>query len=529
MEDISRNAVKAQLEKILTSSNFATASQLSNFLRYVVEQTLNGQSDSIKQYTVAVEALGYAADFDPQSNPTVRVHAQQLRRALDHYYQTQGFEDPIRIDIPKGSYIPNFLENQKAPLAKSSAESASTVPAQSPLDSTGPSIAVVMFGNLNKMDENIFLAQGLTGEILISLTRFSGLRILGPLFQAEGERIDYYKILHEYGAMFVLQGWVRSQGQAIRITIDLTDASTGDKQWGRTFQYDLEKSSLFEIEDEVTSQVVGEIADGIGIIFQKLQSETYPEHIKLSDVTMAVLKYNNVWMTLDPRDWKATLEAIREALKKEPQNALLLALLSNTYYGDVIYELGMDPEAYSKMGPLAQKAVSLDPNLQVARYNLVVQNCFHGRAQESVAEARRVVAMNPNHARIVAGCGSELTTVGAYDLGKEFMERAKLLNPHYPSWYHFVDYVIHFRHEQYEEAWTEALKIHVEGVLWHPLLRAAVLGKLGRTKEAKVYLDELLRIRPDFPSRPREIIRLIFVLDEHIEMIWDGLRKAGLE
>ena len=385
-----------------------------------------------------------------------------------------------------------------------------------------------MFGNLNRMGESNFLAQGLTGEILISLTRFSGLRVLGPLFQAEGERIDYYKIHHEYGAMFVLQGWVRGQGKAIRITIDLADAATGAKQWGRTFEYDLEQTSLFEIEDEVSSQVVGEIADGVGIIFQKLQSETYHEHIKLSGVTMAVLRYNNVWMTLDPWDWKATLEAIREALAKEPQNALLLALLSNTYYGDVIYELGMEPAANSKMGPLAQKAVSLDPNLKVARYNLVVQNCFHGRAQESVEEARRVVALNPNHARIIAGCGSELTTVGAYDLGRELMDRAKQLNPHYPSWYHFVDYVIHFRHEQYEEAWTEALKIHVEGVLWHSLLRAAVLGKLGRTKEAKVYLDELLRIRPDFPTRPREIIKLIFVIDAHVAMIWDGLCKAGI-
>ncbi len=413
------------------------------------------------------------------------VRAQQLRRALDQYYQTQGVKDPIRIDIPKGSYIPFFLENQKAPKAKSPYEAPSSVPALSPLDFSSPSIAVVMFGNLNRMGESNFLAQGLTGEILISLTRFSGLRVLGPLFQAEGERIDYYKIHHEYGAMFVLQGWVRGQGKAIRITIDLADAATGAKQWGRTFEYDLEQTSLFEIEDEVSSQVVGEIADGVGIIFQKLQSETYHEHIKLSGVTMAVLRYNNVWMTLDPWDWKATLEAIREALKKKTKNALLLALLSNTYYGDVIYELGMEPAANSKMGPLAQKAVSLDPNLKVARYNLVVQNCFHGRAQESVEEARRVVALNPNHARIIAGCGSELTTVGAYDLGRELMDRAKQLNPHYPSWYHFVDYVIHFRHEQYEEAWTEALKIHVEGVLWHPLLRAAVLGKLGRTKKQR--------------------------------------------
>lgn len=62
----------------------------------------------------------------------------------------------------------------------------------------------------------------------------------------------------------------------------------------------------------------------------------------------------------------------------------------------------------------------------------------------------------------------------------------------------------------------------------HPLFRASVLGKLGRIEEAAVYLNELLEIKPDFLKRPREIIKLLFVLDEHVEIIWDGLCKAGL-
>ncbi|NIN62197.1 MAG: hypothetical protein GTN55_07460, partial [Gammaproteobacteria bacterium] len=63
----------------------------------------------------------------------------------------------------------------------------------------------------------------------------------------------------------------------VRISTDLTDASTGGKQWGRTFEYDLEESSLLDIEDEVTSQVAGVVADGLGIIFRRLGSETYNE------------------------------------------------------------------------------------------------------------------------------------------------------------------------------------------------------------------------------------------------------------
>jgi hypothetical protein len=55
------------------------------------------------------------------------------------------------------------------------------------------------------------------------------------------------------------------------------------------------------------------------------------------------------------------------------------------------------------------------------------------------------------------------------------------------------------------------------------------LGELGRVKEAQVYINKLLQIKPEFPKRPREYIRLLFVLDEHVEMVWDGSQKAGLE
>ena len=515
------DTVKNQLERILASPEFVAGKRVSQFLRYVVEQSLNGQSGSIKQYTIAVDALGYGDDFEPTTNPTVRIVARRLRRALDDYYDKQGALDPIRIDLPKGRYIPVFLENHSA--------SKAPVPDHTPRILTEPSIAVFMFENLNEKDENSFLAKGLTSEMIISLTRFSGLKILGPLDQAEGKMIDFYKIYNEYMAMFVLQGKVRSQGSKIRITTDMTDASTGAKVWGRTFEYDLEKTSLFEIEDQVTSQVAGVVADGLGIIFRKIKADTYQNHIRISEFTDAVLLYNNAWATLTPQDWSIALLAINKALGKQPKNALMLALKSNAYYGDVLFEMNLDPESRSEMEALAHKAFSLDPDLQIARYNRVVQHGFHGRIKQCVEEAQKVVAMNRNHARILAGCATQAATVEAYDLGRDLTERAKRLNPHYPGWYHFADYVVQFGNERYEEAWAEAQHIHIEGLFWHPLLRAAILGKLGRVKEATVYVDELLQMKPDFPQRPREVIRLLFVTDKHVEMIWDGLRRAGMK
>ena len=529
MTDIAPDTIQPQLEKILSNSEFLASKVLSRFLRYVVEQTIDGQSGGIKQYTVAVEALGYGADFDPQSNPIVRINARKLRRALDRYYLNQDIEDPVRIDIPKGNYIPVFLDNPTASKAPVSSECPPCVPEHATHSLSEPSIAVVMFENLHGKDEESFLARGLTSEILISLTRFSELSVLGPLVETEGKPIDLYQICHEHGARFALQGWVRGQGSKIRITTDLADASSGANVWGKTFEYDLEKTSLFEIEDQVSSQVAGVVADGLGIIFRKIKADSYHKYIRVSEFTESVLLYNNMWATLAPQDFKNALLAINKALDKQPENALLLALKSNIFYGDVIFELELFPESRSEMEPLALKASSLDPDLQIARYNLVVQHGFHGRVKPCIEEAQKVVAMNPSHARILAGCAVQTASVEAYDLGRDLVERAKNLNPHYPSWYHFVDYLIHFGNERYEKAWAEVQHIHIEGLFWHPLLRAAPLGKLGRVKEAAVYIDELVQMKPEFPKRPTDIIKLLFVTEKHVEMIWDGLYKAGMK
>ena len=64
--------------------------------------------NKLKGYTVAVQAFGRSPAFDPQTSPLVRVEARRLRQALEHYYLTAGKSDPVRILIPKGSYVPIF-------------------------------------------------------------------------------------------------------------------------------------------------------------------------------------------------------------------------------------------------------------------------------------------------------------------------------------------------------------------------------------------------------------------------------------
>ena len=529
MPDFSAKAIQAQLDRIMANPDFVNGPKLGQFLSYVVGQTLKGRQGKIKQYTIAVEGLGFDKAFDPTNNTSIRIMAGRVRRALERYYANQGAADPIRIDIPKGSYIPVFTDNTSVTETTDSSESASPIPSQIPHDRTEPTIAVFEFECLNNQEEHDFIARGLTWEILASLTRFNGLTVIGPLVEIRDQSIDCRKLRREYGAIFALRGLIRSYGSIIRITIELIDGCDESSPWSRTFEFNLEKTSLLMIEDEVTSRVVGVISDGLGIIFSKIQSESYQKYLKLNDITTAVLAYNNAWMTHATRDFECAIEAVNTALINHPRNALLIALQANLYYGEAIHEWHLLADAVSLMEELANKAISLDPDLQIAQYNLVVINAFFGRTRECVEQARKVVAMNPYHARILAGCGVATTTAGAYELGLELIERARQLNPQFPGWYYFPNYLINFSNEHFDQAWADAQLIDVRGLLWHPLLRAAVLGKLGRANEAKPFTEELLQIKPDFPQRPREYIRHLFVTDEHVDMIWDGLVKAGIQ
>jgi Tol biopolymer transport system component len=101
--------VQAQLERILASSVFSSSARSAQFLRFCVEQSLLGNHDQIKESTVAVEVFGRDPDYNPRTDPIVRVHAKRLRDKLDQYYQVHGADDPIRITIPKGTYIPQTV------------------------------------------------------------------------------------------------------------------------------------------------------------------------------------------------------------------------------------------------------------------------------------------------------------------------------------------------------------------------------------------------------------------------------------
>lgn len=137
-EPIAAEEIRAELERILASDIFRSAPQLTAFLTFVVEQTLAGRAGELKGYTIAVEAFGRPPEFDPQSDPIVRVEAGRLRKALNLYFAADGINDPLRIAIPVGAYVPSFAR-LPAPPAAVEPEPEADMPAESATQAARPS------------------------------------------------------------------------------------------------------------------------------------------------------------------------------------------------------------------------------------------------------------------------------------------------------------------------------------------------------------------------------------------------------
>src|SRR5258708_3337945 len=105
-DSVPPDAVANELQKILNSSLFLQSNRLSLFLRFAVEQTLQGNGQDLKEYTIATEVYGRKSDFDPGQDSIVRSEARRLRRKLKEYYADEGKNDEVVIFFRPGSYVP---------------------------------------------------------------------------------------------------------------------------------------------------------------------------------------------------------------------------------------------------------------------------------------------------------------------------------------------------------------------------------------------------------------------------------------
>ena len=112
----SPESIRSELERIAASHSFRKAERCLRLLRHVTERTLAGRGGELKEYSLAADVFERPESFDSRTDPVVRLEARRLRLKLAEYYQQEGLDDPVVIDLPKGAYVPSFRARQPAPV-----------------------------------------------------------------------------------------------------------------------------------------------------------------------------------------------------------------------------------------------------------------------------------------------------------------------------------------------------------------------------------------------------------------------------
>ena len=234
--------IHSEMARILSSATFIRSKRLGRFLRFTVEQCLEGRQNSLKEYLVGVEVFNKLETFDPRIDSIVRVEARRLRSKLERYYQTEGREDQVVIQFRKGSYVPTIMTREQYQANGYADGSIQT-------KSGKKSVAVSKFTNLGVDPSYSFFCSGITEDIVSALTKLPDLRIVARHSSVSGS--------DEVKADYILEGSVRKQGERLRIAAQLIDSSSSVYIWSETYERDL--SDAFAVQDEISRAIVSSL------------------------------------------------------------------------------------------------------------------------------------------------------------------------------------------------------------------------------------------------------------------------------
>ena len=540
-------AVAAQLERILNSSDFNASRRLKNFLRFVVTETLKGNAGQIKAYTIAVTVFGRTHSFDPQTDPVVRIEAGKLRSKLEHFYYARAGKEPIRIDIPRGGYIPTFetLIHDAGPdisqegvspegpgeifsVSEPGVEFLETAPAVSPAQAhTAASIAVLPFVNLSRDERMDPFIDGLAEEITVGLTRFEDMFVASSYSARQFKdqpAASVCEIATALGVRFVLHGSVQTDGDFVRVCASLTHSDNGADIWAQRFDGN-HTASLFSIQEDITQKVVAQLGDCFGPIHRVLLKEFQPGGHGPSE---AALYYQRWVACMDPNLFNEARGALERAAKAFPDSAAVLAMLADVYASDIQLGFNSVPDALNRALHLAKNAQRLDINCQSAYWSEALVHYLRRDREQFRRTIEQVLPLNPANPFMAVSVSLLLGLSGQISRAAETMDRAIRLSPYSPRWYHIIPFMEYYMREEYELALSEALQINAPTCFWDPLLRAAAYGRLGRRGEARAAYAELLHIQPAFAAHQERLLQGLFLSDSMLKKVLSGLRAAGL-
>lgn len=500
------------------SPRFKKSRVLSKFLEFVVSETLEGNSHILKEYTIATEALNRSADFDPQHDGIVRIHANRLRKLLKQYYKNEGIHDPIAITIPKGRYIPAFdsihgKDSEKQKVHMSEDEILESIPI----------IAVLPFKNFQK-DENIdVVCSVLCHTLSAELTRFPEIEVISDYFTRPDfeNNLNLGELATSLDADYLISGFCFSENNAIQINVELHALKEKKMLWAETYSLNVSESKSLNSYKAIIQKIMAKSCGFFGLIYRNKLNDHVPMTF---DYLYSIYWHNRYHKEFSRDAFEEARIALDLGLEKTPKDALLNALKAELYLNLMVMDSDPEPENLRYGTQLVNKAISYDPMCQHAYQVCAWSNLLNHDAVEIYRTIDACLKINPNNPMYIGQMGFGYVCAGDYEKGFDLMSESIELNPFYP-WNLNLGFCFCFlRQGDLDEAYYWAEKINRPKLIWDPLMRSSILGLLGRRSESEKVFEDLKALSPDFIHNQQRVVETFLFDPELHKRILEGLR-----
>lgn len=398
---VTPDEIRAQCERIVESRVFSRSKRQCDFLIHITDAAIAGEEHGLKEYTLGIDVFEKDTSFDPNIDSIVRVEASRLRSKLREYYGEYGADDPVKIDVPKGHYIPTFSRIASASVTDKFAAGAlenaprrfvlivvlTLITAASlwlvrgifggdnditlrPLDNVietsvenlERSIGVLPFRNRSNIDDDAYFVDGIHDDLLTQLSKlsfFSKVISRTTMERYRGSDMPLSAIARELDVAILLEGSVQRAGERVRINAQLVDAAADRQIWSETYDRELNASTIFAIQSEISES----IADALHLTLSPSDRAT------LESVPTARLRAYELYQqaqqirrTLGLGNRVEVAELLEQAIIEDPDFALAHISLARAYM-DRYFAYDKNPGHRDRARLAIDKAYALSPGM----------------------------------------------------------------------------------------------------------------------------------------------------------------------
>ncbi|MEM9332897.1 MAG: hypothetical protein AAGA53_16370 [Pseudomonadota bacterium] len=570
--------VQEILAELKSSSGFANSPQLQNFLTFVVEKTLADETADIKGYTIGVDALGRPEDFDPTTDPSVRVMAGRLRQALDNYFRDLDTQPPVVITLEKGSYIPQFTfaptgGSTLAPPSSENDAMGKSVPPQSNANRTlyaalFLAIAFVSAGLLYAFNPNLFslrpstsytgsvslptpdniphsitslpsvtinIEYGPTGipdwiseselsiRAIIAFSRFREYRIYDVSNRQSKSDSDYFEQDYALSIFFTK----KDNGNVLEAYLKLTQPLTGKIVWSDDFLFAQPAGEQELANRHIIAKTVTELMSPYGVIYRDIAS---PERNlkKLICIRQIYSYFMRESLQAFSNGLKCAQRAVDAGTASSSMHALLAFLYAEAYRRN--YSTAKeDPLKYAET--LADLAVRLDPqNARAFQARFAVEK-ISGKLDKNrvIAAADNAIELNPLDRDIAGDVAAFFIASDELELAEAYLMRALILTPVPPAWLNFYHYLFTDLAGDFDQADLIADKLDPQQSSLVAFAKLLSSDRRGLVEEKEKLVAIILKMEPDLLNQTAKAFKRRGFKTELADQLAERIAKMNLQ